>query len=57
MLCARRLPNAVDGVVVESVLFHDRDPLYTEAAFETLAAAGGRTVRAPPLADVNVHAE
>ena len=57
MLCGRYLSEAVDGLLTERVLLRDRDPLRTEAACETPAAAGVRTVRAPPLADVNVHAK
>ena len=57
MLCGRYLSEAVDGLLTERVFLHDRDPLRTDAACETPAAAGVRTVRAPPLADVNVHAK
>ena len=57
MLCGRYLSEAVDGLLTERLLLRDRDPLRTDAACETPAAAGVRTVRAPPLADVNVHAK
>ena len=55
MLCGRYLLEAVDGILAERVLLHDRNPLRTEAVCETPAAAAVRTVRAPPLADVSVH--
>ena len=57
MLCGRYLSEAVDGLLTERLLLRDRDPLRTDAACETPAAVGVRTVRAPPLADVNVHAK
>jgi hypothetical protein len=57
MRCGRHLSEAFDGLLVERVLLHDHDALCTGAVCEAPPATGVRTVRAPPLADVNVHAE
>src|SRR5262249_15499306 len=57
--CGRQLPDAVDGLLVgKRFLFHDRDPLFSDAFRETLAATGVETVRLPPRApNLNAHAE
>ena len=45
--CGRQLTDAVDGFPGgKRFLLHDRDPLFTAAFRETLAAAGVETVRA-----------
>src|SRR5713226_3570527 len=47
--CGRQLTDAVDGFLVgRRYLLHDRDPLFSEAFRETLAATGVETVRLPP---------
>jgi hypothetical protein len=57
MRCGRHLSEAFEGLLVDRVLLHDHDALCTEAVCETPPATGVRRVRAPLLADVNVHAE
>jgi len=57
--CGRQLTDAVDGFLVgKRYLLHDRDPLFSEAFRETLAATGVETVRLPPRSpNLNAHAE
>ena len=57
--CGRQLTDAVDGLLVgKRFLLHDRDPLFSDAFRETLAATGVETVRLPPRApNLNAHAE
>ena len=57
--CGRQLTDAVDGFLVgKRVLLHDRDPLFSEAFRETLAATGVETVRLPPRSpNLNACAE
>ena len=57
--CSRQLPDAVDGFLIgKRFLLHDRDPLFSEAFRETLAATGVQAVRLPPRApNLNAHAE
>jgi transposase InsO family protein len=57
--CGRQLTDAVDGFLVgKHFLLHDRDPLFTAAFRETLAAAGVETVRLPPRSpNLNAVAE
>jgi len=57
--CGRQLTDAVDGFLVgKRFLLHDRDPLFSEAFRETLAATGVETVRLPPRSpNLNAHAE
>ena len=57
--CGRQLTDAVDGFLAgKRFLLHDRDPLFSEAFRETLAAAGVETVRLPPHSpNLNAHAE
>jgi transposase InsO family protein len=57
--CGRQLTVADDGFLTgKRFLLHDRDPLFSEAFCETLAAAGVETVRLPPHSpNLNAHAE
>jgi transposase InsO family protein len=57
--CGRQLTDAVDGFLVgKRFLLHDRDPLFSEAFRETLAATGVETVRLPPRSpNLNAHME
>jgi putative transposase len=57
--CGRQLTDAVDGFLVgKRYLLHDRDPLFSEACRETLAATGVETVRLPPRSpNLNAFAE
>jgi transposase InsO family protein len=57
--CGRQLTDAVDGFLGgKRFLLHDRDPLFTAAFRETLAAAGVETVRLPArLPNLNAIAE
>jgi transposase InsO family protein len=57
--CGRQLTDAVDGSLVgKRFLLHDRDPLFSEAFRETLAATAVETVRLPPRSpNLNAHAE
>ncbi|HLQ43363.1 MAG TPA: integrase core domain-containing protein, partial [Planctomycetaceae bacterium] len=50
---------AVDGFLIgKHFVLHDRDPLFSEAFRETLAAAGVQTVRLPPRSpNLNAFAE
>ena len=56
---ARRVTDAGDGCLLgKRFLLHDRDPLFTEAFRETLAAVGVQTVRLPPRSpNLNAYAE
>ena len=57
--CARQITDRVDGCLVgKRFLLHDRDPLFTDAFRETLAATGVETVRLPPRSpNLNAYAE
>ena len=57
--CGRQLTDPVDGFLMgKRFLLHDRDPLFTDAFRETLAAAGVETVRLPPRSpNLNAYAE
>ena len=57
--CGRQLTDAVDGFLGgKRFLLHDRDPLFTAAFRETLAAAGVETVRLPPRSpNLNAYTE
>ena len=57
--CGRQLTDAVDGFLAgKRFLLHDRDPLFSEAFRETLAATGVETVRLPPRSpNLNAFAE
>jgi transposase InsO family protein len=57
--CGRQLTDAVDGFQVgKRFPLHDRDPLFSDAFRETLAATGVETVRLLPRApNLNAHAE
>src|SRR5262249_40462213 len=57
--CSRELTDPVDGFLVgKRFLLHGRDPLFSEAFRETLAATGLETVRLPPRSpNLNAHAE
>ena len=48
--------DTANGFLVDGSFHHDLDPLSAETVGETLAA-GVATARAPPLADLNAHAE
>jgi hypothetical protein len=56
---SRNLTDASDGVLTgKRFLIHDRDPLFTLAFRETLAAAGVQVVRLPPRSpNLNAFAE
>src|SRR2546427_11359500 len=46
--CARQLTDPIDGCLRgKRFLLHDRDPLFSKAFRETLAATGVETVRLP----------
>jgi transposase InsO family protein len=57
--CSRQLTDAADVFLLgKRFLLHDRDPLFSEAFRETLAATGVETVRLPPHSpNLNAHAE
>ena len=57
--CSRHLTDPDVGFLVGTrILLHDRDPLFSEAFRETLAAAGVRTVRLPARSpNLNAYAE
>jgi transposase InsO family protein len=57
--CGRQVTDAVDGSLIgKHFVLHDRDPLFSEAFRETLAAAGVQTVRLPPRSpNLNAFAE
>jgi putative transposase len=56
---SRNLTDAADGFLMgKRYVIHDRDPLFTEAFRETLAAAGVQVVRLPPRSpNLNAYAE
>ena len=56
---SRNLTDASDGFLLgKRFLIHDRDPLFTLAFRETLAAAGVEVVRLPPRSpNLNAFAE
>jgi putative transposase len=56
---SRNLTDAADGFLMgKGYLIHDRDPLFTVAFRETLAAAGVQVVRLPPRSpNLNAYAE
>ncbi len=56
---SRNVTDAVDGfLTAKRYLIHDRDPLFTTAFRETLAAAGVQVVRLPPSSpNLNAYAE
>ena len=56
---SRNLTDVGDGVLTaKRFLIHDRDPLFTRAFRETLAAAGVQVVRLPPRSpNLNAFAE
>jgi transposase InsO family protein len=56
--CGRQLTAAGAFLEGTRVLLHDRDPLFSEAFREALAAAGVHTVRLPPRSpNLNAYAE
>jgi len=57
--CSRQLTDAVDGFLAgKRFLLHDRDPLFSEAFRETLAATGVEPVRLPARSpNLNAFAE
>jgi len=57
--CARQLTDPIDGCLRgKRFLLHDRDPLFSEAFRETLAATGVETVRLPARSpNLNAFAE
>jgi transposase InsO family protein len=57
--CGRQITDPVEGILAgKRYLLHDRDPLFTDAFGETLAAAGVETVRLPPsFPNLNAYAE
>ena len=57
--CGRQLTDPVDGCLRgKRFLLHDRDPRFTDAFGDTLAAAGVETVRLPPRSpNLNAYAE
>jgi len=56
---SRNMTDADDGFLTgKRYLIHDRDPLFTAAFRETLAAAGVKVVRLPPRSpNLNAYAE
>src|SRR5882762_9784933 len=56
---SRNVTDAGDGFLMgKRFLIHDRDPLFTAAFRETLAAAGVQVVRLPPRSpNLNAYAE
>jgi putative transposase len=56
---SRNVTDASDGFLTgKRFLIHDRDPLFTVAFRETLAAAGVQVVRLPPRSpNLNAYAE
>jgi putative transposase len=57
--CGRQITDPVDGCLRRKrLLLHDRDPRFTDAFRDTLAAAGVETVRLPPRSpNLNAYAE
>ncbi|MPZ20031.1 MAG: transposase [Luteitalea sp.] len=57
--CGRQVTDPVDGCLRRKrFLLHDRDPRFTDAFGDTLAAAGIETVRLPPRSpNLNAYAE
>ena len=57
--CGRQLTDPVDGCLRgKRFLLHDRDPRFTAAFGDTLAAAGVETLRLPPRSpNLNAYAE
>jgi putative transposase len=57
--CGRQLTDPVDGCLRgKRFLLHDRDPRFSDAFGNTLAAAGVETVRLPPRSpNLNAYAE
>jgi transposase InsO family protein len=57
--CGRQLTDPVDGCLQgKRFLLHDRDPRFSVAFGDTLAAAGVETVRLPPCSpNLNAYAE
>ena len=57
--CGRQITDPVGGILAgKRYLLHDRDPLFTDAFGETLAAAGVQTVRLPAHSpNLNAFAE
>ena len=57
--CSRQLTDAVDGFLAgKRFLLHDRDPLFSDAFRETLAATGVEPVRLPARSpNLNAFAE
>jgi putative transposase len=57
--CGRQLTDPVDGCLRgKRFLLHDRDPRFTDAFGDTLAAAGVETLRLPPRSpNLNAYAE
>ena len=51
--CGRQITDAVDGFLMgKRFLLHDRDPLFSDAFRETLAATGIETVRLPRIPQI-----
>ena len=59
MQCGRQITDPIEGCLRgKRFLLHDRDPLFSEAFRETLAATGVETVRLPPHSpNLNAYAE
>jgi putative transposase len=57
--CGRQLTDPVDGCLQgKRFLLHDRDPRFSDAFGNTLAAAGVGTIRLPPRSsNLNAYAE
>jgi transposase InsO family protein len=57
--CGRQIIDTIDGCLRgKRFLLHDRDPLFSKAFRETLAATGVETVRLPPRSpNLNAYAE
>jgi len=53
---SRNVTDASDGFLTgKRFLIHDRDPLFTVAFRETLAAAGVQVVRLPPVPRISTR--
>jgi putative transposase len=57
--CGRQITDPIDGCLRgKRFLLHDRDPRFSDAFGDTLAAAGVETVRLPPRSpNLNAYAE
>ena len=53
--CGRQITDPVDGCLRgKRFLRHDRDPRFSDAFGDTLAAAGVETVRLPPRSQISM---